>query len=307
MSATCRSFRALLELKLSGRTAQSELVVLSWHEHLVGCGVCRKLLEAEEALELLLASLPEPNLPAELARRVVSRLRAARRSDVAEAGLDALLDLAPSEAPPARLAESVLARLRGAREEAAAPVETARAVHGAETHAARLEALLDLDRAVAVPDGLAGRVLAGLRSVRHDERRSAASRFALRPQARWIFAAAAVVVALWVAWTLWQRLPGARSERREDLVHGERSPNAAGAGNTNGTGERPIRGDAALPEPQMLAVLDVLEQWDLLMHADIDVLLSTLDPAELDTSDEAPDEPVAPPPQTTPAEPRSKG
>jgi hypothetical protein len=35
------------------------------------------------------------------------------------------------------------------------------------------------------------------------------------------------------------------------------------------------------PDPQMLAALDVLEEWDLLMQDDVDVLLSTLGPADL--------------------------
>jgi hypothetical protein len=309
LSGACRSFRELLERKLSGRVAQSELVVLSWHEHLLGCGACRELLEAEEALELLLASLPEPNLPPELARRVISRLRDAQRRDLAETGLDALLDLDRSETAPAHLAESVLARLRTARESATSPIG---AVERSES---RLEALLDLDRVVPVPEGLPSRVLAGLHSVRRDEARARrAPRFAAK-HVGWMLAVAALVVASWLAWTLRSRAPAPGSTHDDEIVDGETEPGSGKrTGSTRSTGTTDTRdGDttpgATSPEPQMLAVLDVLEQWDLLMHGDIDVLLSTLDPVELESIEEPPKTPDAPPESAPkePREPRSKG
>ncbi len=296
MSGACRSFRELLERKLSGRAAPSELVVLSWHEHLLGCGACRDLLEAEEALELLLASLPEPNLPPELARRVISRLRDAQQRDLAETGLDALLDLDRSEAPPARLAESVLARLRTARESATA------SVGAAEPSESRLEALLELDRVVSVPEGLASRVLAGLHTLRRDEARARrAPRFAAK-NVGWVLAVAALVVASWLAWTLRSRVPAPGSARGDQVAHGNGEP---GSSLPDGS-TTPL---ATSPEPQMLAVLDVLEQWDLLMHGDIDVLLSTLDPVELESIEEPPNTPAVPPESAPkePREPRSKG
>jgi hypothetical protein len=268
-------------------------VVLSWHEHLLGCGACRELLEAEEALELLLASLPEPNLPPELARRVISRLRDAQRRDLAETGLDALLDLDRSEVPPPRLAESVLAHLRAERESHAAPVDAV---------GARLDALLEADRAVSVPEGLTSRVLAGLRSVRLAEARARRVPRVAANRIGWMLAAAALVVASWLAWTLRSRGVARLADRDTEIVR---------VGGESGGTSQPARTppDAGAPEPQMLAVLDVLEQWDLLMHADIDVLLSTLDPVELEPIEEPVQAPDAPP-ESTPKEtrePRSKG
>ena len=74
----CRQFRMLLERLLVGRAFPDRLVELSWHEHLLSCGACRELLEAEEALELLLRSLPAPELPPDLSRRLLARLKAER-------------------------------------------------------------------------------------------------------------------------------------------------------------------------------------------------------------------------------------
>ncbi len=297
MSAACRSFRELLELKLTGRPAQSELTVLSWHEHLLGCGACRELLEAEEALELLLASLPEPHLPPELARRVIFRLRDADRRDRVETGLDALLDLDRFESPPAHLAESVLARLRVAREMGGAPAGDSRAED-------ELDRLLDLDRELVVPDGVASRVLAGLRAARRAEARRA-SRIATRTLGIWL-AAAALVVATWLAWSSWSRAPEPIAERGDELAQQDR---------TQRTGAAADASNADVPEEEMLAVLDVLEQWDLLMHADIDVLLSTLNPVDLEPpvdfeSAEPPSETPETPPESAPKdtrEPKSKG
>ena len=61
MSSNCREFRRLLERELSPDTP-AELTTLSWHEHLLSCESCRELLREEEALEVLLASLPLPSL-----------------------------------------------------------------------------------------------------------------------------------------------------------------------------------------------------------------------------------------------------
>ena len=70
MKSACRSFRTLLEERLRGRPAPRQLSELSWHEHLVGCAACRTLFETEEALEVLLATLPDPRLPPEVKRRL---------------------------------------------------------------------------------------------------------------------------------------------------------------------------------------------------------------------------------------------
>ena len=67
------------------------------------------------ALDELLASLPEPDLPADLARRVLACLARPR----AEGGLDALLERAPAPEVPSGLAGRVLTGLGDARREAA--------------------------------------------------------------------------------------------------------------------------------------------------------------------------------------------
>ncbi len=85
----CTQFRSLLEKELMRPGTNAEFTTLSWHEHLLSCEACRELLEAEEALELLLGSLPKPKLPADLAKRVLRRLRRVRTG----VGLDQLLEV----------------------------------------------------------------------------------------------------------------------------------------------------------------------------------------------------------------------
>ena len=107
MSAACRAFRERLASALSG---SPQLTELSWHEHLLACSDCRALLDSEEALEELLASLPAPHLPADLNERVLARLARVR-----ETGLDQLLDLDHSPDAPAGLSERVLEGVSRAR------------------------------------------------------------------------------------------------------------------------------------------------------------------------------------------------
>ncbi len=205
------------------------------------------LLEKEEALEALLASLPEPRLPEALARRVLVRLRADRAVEIR---LDSLLDLdrrlVPDRGDPARapegLAADILARL--------APE---RAAQVARTADARLEALLELDREIEVPDGLSSRLLRRL----DVHRRAPVSSLSSRLRRSWLYAAAAGLLVVGLVLYRASRTQGAPTERGELAVQGERPP-----------------------DPQMLAALDVLEQWDLLMQDDVDVLLSTMGPAD---------------------------
>jgi hypothetical protein len=253
----CKSFRAALEDELLGRPSQEKLAWLSWHAHLLSCGECRELLEKEEALEALLASLPEPKLPEELTQRVLTRLREDRTVEVR---LDNLLDLdrrlAQGEEEGTRapdgLAAGILARL--------APERAAQAASLADS---RLDRLLYLDLQLEVPAGLAGRVLQGLAVARRAPAAPlpARARVPHRPRRAWVYAAAAGLFLVLLGRVLWMRGP---SERRvqppieADFVeHGEPAP-----------------------DPQMLAALDVLEQWDLLMQDDVDVLLSTLGPGD---------------------------
>ena len=149
MNSSCRDFRDRLASALGGpggavggpgRAPAEALRSLAWHEHLLACDSCRALLEAEEALDDLLTSLPEPRLPAGVATRVLQRL-----------ALDRLLERAGAEPVPAGLARRVLAGLEGARADAA------------------LDRLLGMVPAPVVPRGLAARTLAALA----DERTSA--------------------------------------------------------------------------------------------------------------------------------------
>jgi len=144
----CREFRSRLTEALVQGSDSSELSALSWHEHLTGCGPCRELLAAEEALEDLLASLPIPKLPPELTERVLARLEAMRLEAVhdEELRLDTLLGLAGAIEPPNHLADKVLA---------AVSPELQRSDAG-------LDRLLDSVPDPRVPQGLAERVLSGL-------------------------------------------------------------------------------------------------------------------------------------------------
>lgn len=166
----CDAFRRALEATLSGAPHAVDLTVLGWHEHLVGCGECRTLLEQEEALELLLTSLPEPALPEELTSRVLARLRQ-------KESLDRLLDLDEVVVPV-----NLSARIRAGLQEES------------------LDRLLDRAGTVEVPAGLEVRVLEGVRAEQVADVRRA--RFhVLRTR---IASAAAILVVgagLWIAGT----------------------------------------------------------------------------------------------------------
>lgn len=171
---SCREFRARLERALEGRPLPGELSALSWHAHLLHCGSCRALLEREEALEELLASLPAPRLEPALARRVLARLR---ELEHASDGLDALLELDLAALPPAELGARVAGAVRRRAQE-----ESERA----------LDLLLELDARLESPAGLAGRVRLRLATERTRRRRRAGALAA---------AAAATLIALplWLA------------------------------------------------------------------------------------------------------------
>lgn len=104
----CQEFRRLLDAHLSG-----EPPVLGWHEHLSICESCLRLLEAEENLDQLLASVPTAELPPSLAQRVVAEVR-----------LDLWLEAADQVEVPAGLSQRVLAGVRAAN--ASAPLELVR-------------------------------------------------------------------------------------------------------------------------------------------------------------------------------------
>jgi hypothetical protein len=237
VNLSCNGFRAALEAELVGRPSQEKLAWLSWNEHLLSCADCRELLEKEEALEALLASLPEPRLPAPLLRRVLARLRRERAEEVR---LEGLLDALGGVPAPEGLAANVLAKLASERR---APVDAA------------LDALLDLDRSIPVPAGLGARVLAGLSAERRAKTRTQRRDPRLRP-VPWIYAAAASVAILFAGRFVWVR---AHAVATAPIVKSTQD---------------------APPDPALLASLDVVEHWDELVQGDVDVLLSTLGPAD---------------------------
>jgi len=208
----CREFRAALSRVLEGLPMPEELTVLGWHEHLLSCEECRALLEREEALEELLATLPSPKLPPDLARRVLLRLRES------SGGLDSLLELAGVEAP-AGLAERVTAGLRAERAlDALLDRDVVTVPEGLAERmkdGAALERLLDLDPEPVTPAGLAARVLGGLERERRPV--PAVRRFrALRSAT--FYAAAAAVLVMVTAVALWWGQDRALDPGRDDRV-----------------------------------------------------------------------------------------
>lgn len=283
---TCMNFRAHLRAALEGgATVEHGLShdgrPLAWHEHLFHCAGCRELLEAEQALDELLASLPEPRLPLALAQRVLSRL--SRQGELRDLSLDAVLELADEASVPVGLADRVLAGLVEARDEA----EVER----------RLDTLLEVLPSPEVPAGLAERVLAGVRTdqlldhlpepevpVGLAGRTLDATQPApiLRPHfGRWAAAAAASLVLVFAGTRYFDdRTPNtdlnvARSdvESPADIDEPVR-PDAGTSGLAGAQG--------SLPDQELLESLDVLEDWELLMSDDVDLLLGSLDDVDLE-------------------------
>jgi hypothetical protein len=225
----CRGFRAALSRALEGLPVPEELTRLSWHEHLLACEKCRLLLEREEVLEELLATLPEPKLPPDLTRKVLARLGATGR-------LDRLLEMADA-APPDGLAGRISAGVRKERaldrlldlDVVAVPSDLAARVRSGVA----LDRLLDLDVEPVTPAGLAPRIIEAL----EPERRPRHSFRLLRSPVFYAAAAGFVFIALSLA--LWQKLD--KSIEPED-----RGPIA-------------IDGKEEEPDPALLAALDLLE------------------------------------------------
>ena len=159
----CTDFRELLERALCEPAA--ELQPLSWHEHLNACPECRRVLEEEEALEYLLASLPAPQLPEALIERVLARLRGEHETG----GLDTLLDLDHLD-EPAGLPDRVLSELELDRLLARVPEIEPPAGLGAGVLAELgIDRLLAQVPEIELPAGLSARVLAALESERHEK------------------------------------------------------------------------------------------------------------------------------------------
>lgn len=182
MTKNCMEFRALLESELMRPGTNTELTPLTWHEHLLACESCRELLAAEEALEVLLSSLPEPRLPEDLARRVLARLRMIRLESNREAsGLDALLETDRDPHVPEGLSARVLSALANER----------------STQKDDLDRLLDRYE-VEVDPNMSKRVLAALES----ERAAPILPFYERRFVKVLLASAAAVIVYFAAFEL---------------------------------------------------------------------------------------------------------
>jgi hypothetical protein len=244
VNAPCQDFRRLLEGRLARRAAPERLADLAWHEHLFTCEACRAILDTEEALESLLASLPEPRLEPAVRDRVLARLRDVRD----EERLDRLLDLADTARAPEGLAGRVLADVSArARDE-------------------RLDRLLDLD-VVTVPEGLAQRTRNALRLAQRAPALAQRTEVHAIRSRTWRvagFVAAAAVLAV-IAWVV-RGIGAPRNDAPPVIVDvlpaaPERSEVVAGTTTVS---------------DEMLAALDVLENWDVLVTEDVETLLSTL-------------------------------
>lgn len=268
MNAHCQAFRAALERSLDGRLAR-ELDQLSWHEHLLSCADCRALLESEEALEVLIATLPSPKLPRRLAQRVLVRLRGAREVD---RGLDELLALDAGELVPTTLAQRVLTGLATARAESNVPANASASL---EHDDAALDRLLARAQHVDVPASLAQRVRLRLAAERNAPALAPAS---TRWRRRALAIAAGVVVVAGAWWFVARAMQDRGAKQPEFVEQGAGAPATRLRAPSVASGT-----DAAAPGDELLAVIDVLEQWDVLMHDDVDVLLSTT----LSTADES--------------------
>lgn len=291
MNSACFEFRARLASVLAGRVEPAAVAELAWHEHLLACGDCRELLEAEEALDQLLASLPDPKLPRALAERVLSRLEVSRLAEPLDAALDALLDRSPAAAAPDQLAARVLANLEDAR-------HTLRAEN-------ELDRLLERIAVPRTPVGLAARVLARLereraRPIAHSAEPAVAAQ-PRRARRMTVYAlAASLAVALGVAaWLRWDHERAAPSDRQ---VASTDAPVPSVAPSSNE------------PPQELLASLELLESWDLVTDDSLDARLNALDSFDemllsIDAdsgaaSGETRDDPATPPAQP---QPPSKG
>jgi hypothetical protein len=132
-----------------------------------------------------------------------------------------------------------------------------------------LDTLLARVAAPDTPAGLADRVLRGLSDARTPRPRLALLRgggIAMRASVG--VAAAAALVMIFSLWKLGQGADEKQDIRSTGDVVVEARP------------EPRARGEDPEPDREMLAALDVLEEWDLLLDEDIDVLLASLDPVE---------------------------
>ncbi len=177
MNSDCLAFRRDLAEALDVDTLDtSARRALGWHEHLLSCDACRDMLSKEEALDELLASLPVPRLPQDLARRVLARLAAERLED--------LLALADEPVVPSGLSQRVLAGVRDRELDA-------------------LDVVLGRLPEPVVPSDLAARTLRALAPQRAEP--AAAGKLLAFPRALLASAAAAAVLVAGLLWFVFGR------------------------------------------------------------------------------------------------------
>ena len=250
----CFEFRDNLERVLCGLPNPEKLIPLSWNEHLLGCEACRDLLNAEQALELVLASLPEPQLPPDLTSRVIERLRREREGSPAHAfDLDAALDGAPDPVMLANLSERILRGVESARSEQLISKGQAED---------RLDVLLNKVPTPIAPTNLAASVLDAVEAERtaSSPLGNRVSSFQLLKGAQvWVPVAAAVLVAiLWFTRSM-DGLVEVPSD--EELIDTQLA-------------------SALELNDEIMDAFEVLENWEHLNGDDLDLLLASID--ELD-------------------------
>ncbi len=248
--STCREFLGSLELALQGLPQPESLIPLSFDEHLIGCEACRELLDAEHALEMLLASLPEPRLPADLASRVLERLRRERRVSAQPArDLDTLLDGAPDPVMPANLASRVLRGVAPLREQ----------LGQEQLQEAALDRLLEKLPTPIAPPNLSRELLAALRTERPVQRLTL-----LRSPRLWVpLAAAGVLAAVWLSQPWKKDDPAPREDNEVDSQMVDVID--------------PIDGPIDWLNDEMVDAFEVLENWEHLQGSDLDLLLASID------------------------------
>ena len=258
MKSDCTRFRRTLVEALA---SPDETLRLGWHEHLLSCASCRELVEAEQALELLLETLPEPRLPEDLVQRLLARLGDRRRPEHA---LDSLLASVPEPEAPTGLAERILTGLDAARTQ---PVVDP------------LDALLDTLPVPEVPDGLAGQLLERLAEERAPTRRGRLLRFVRSAPGIALVMAASLAFFL-LSFELWRRRQGDAAP--EDPTTPTLQPHGTDVAELSPGAMEDV-------DPELLAHLDLLENWELLNADDVDFLLGELelvDVAILDSLDQ---------------------
>ncbi len=188
-------------------------------------------------LESALGSAPDPGKLSVLGwQEHLFACQDCRRLLAKEEALEVLLEALPKVELPERLAERVLARLVAARSE-----DLILSPEGA------LDRLLDRDLVPQAPAGLGARVIASL------EKERAHGTELISLSHRWSWAAAALVLFSLGAWLLVYWGPDSTGESEESA------------------GLEDIEVD-----PDLLASLEVLENWELLLSDDVDVLIGGL-------------------------------